>query len=151
MQTQRKADHLPPGGQSRPGLRQVRAICALALLALLSSARAAQPATASPEPTHKLAEIQFVKSVFVNSPGVGTDPFFPKSTRRGAPVGTNPGIEVAPSFGFLSLKGISGSKVHRLAIINNKTFEAGEEGDLKTGSQTVRVKCVEIRDDCVVV
>ena len=30
-------------------------------------------------------------------------------------------------------------------------IEAGEEAELKNGAQTVRVKCVEIRDDCVVV
>lgn len=94
--------------------------------------------------------MQYVNSVFVSTPGVGKDPFFPKSTRWIPKVTTN-AIPTAVSFSFLSLKGISGPKNKRLAIINNRTFEVGEVADLKAAGQTVRVTCVEIRDDGVVV
>ena len=128
-------------------------VCAFALAL---AANASAPAAQAPAPTPHagaapVPEIRFVKSEFVTKPGFGKDPFFPKSTRTqiAAPVNS---IETGPSFGFLSLKGVSGPKNHRLAIINNKTFEPGEEADLPTATgQRVRVKCVEIRDDGVVV
>ncbi len=81
---------------------------------------------------------------------MGKDPFFPTSKRRGEPK-TGPVIDTPPTVPQLTLKGISGPKNHRLAIINNKTFEVGEESDLRLGSQIVRVKCVEVRDDGVTV
>ena len=153
------------GGALRPPLRCARAfppkygrdlsagerqrlavVCALAvLLAIVSVTRAAH----APAP---VTEPQFVKSVFVKAPnpGSGKDPFFPKSTRFGA-LQTNT-TEVAPTpVSCLMLKGISGSKGHRLAIINNRTFEAGEEAEIRAAGQTFRVKCVDIRDDGVTV
>src|SRR4051812_1841596 len=125
MQPQPKTDHRTHGGKVT-GLRQLVVICAFAVtLSLLTSSRAAQPAPAAPQPapTPAPAEIQFVKSVFVNSPAFGKDPFFPKSTRHMGPIGTNTAIEIPTTVSFLTLKGISGSKLHRLAIINNKTLE----------------------------
>src|SRR6266567_1653448 len=119
------------GGALRPPLRSARAfapkygrdlsagerqrlavVCGLAvLLAIVSVMRAAHSAAPVTEP-------HFINSEFVNTPSFGKDPFFPKSTRRGA-VQTN-AAEVAPTpISCLVLKGISGSKGHRLAIINN--------------------------------
>jgi hypothetical protein len=152
MQRQRKTEHFMTRAETKRDLRNLSVIWGLALmLGLLSWARAAQPVPPPAPATPPAPELQFVKSVFVNSPAFGKDPFFPRSTRRGAVVSTNSSIETLPSLTFLALKGISGPKTHRLAIINNRTFEVGEEAELKTGTQTVRVKCVEIRDDCVVV
>lgn len=149
---QRKTENFRPGQEAKRKLRNLGLVCGLAfILAGISWSRAAQPAPPSPPGAPPVRELQFIKSVFENSPASGKDPFFPKSIRRGTPVSTNSTIEQIPSFTFLALKGISGSKLHRLAIINNRTFETGEEAELKTGTQTVRVKCVEIRDDCVVV
>ncbi len=51
----------------------------------------------------------------------------------------------------LRLNGISGSAEHRLAIVNNRTFEAGEEGEVLSGSERVRIRCVEIKADAVVI
>jgi hypothetical protein len=127
--------------------------CAFALAVAVLSAAAA-PAPAAPQtkpPAAPVPEIRFIKSEFVMTRGFGKDPFFPKSKRWEviAPVAT---VETGPSFGWLSLKGISGSKNHRLAIINNKTFDAGEVAELRTPTgQTAKVKVVEIRDDGVVV
>ncbi len=49
----------------------------------------------------------------------------------------------------LDLKGISGAANRRLAIINNRTFEAGEEGEVASSSGHVRLTCKEIKDDSV--
>ena len=51
----------------------------------------------------------------------------------------------------LHLKALSGTPGHRFAIINNHTFETGEEGDILTNAGRSRVRCLEIRDDSVLV
>lgn len=89
------------------------------------------------------------KSVFVDDANMGKDPFFPLSTRRGPQkVKDVPVIDTIPD---IALKGVSGAVTRRLAIINNKTFEVGEEGELKSKGQNVRIKCVEIKEKSVVV
>jgi hypothetical protein len=49
----------------------------------------------------------------------------------------------------LQLKGISGAASHRLAIINNRTFATGEEGEVSSNMGVVRITCQEIKDDFV--
>ena len=51
----------------------------------------------------------------------------------------------------LRLKAISGLPEHRLALINNHTFEAGEEGEIATTSGRMRIRCLEITQDSAVV
>jgi hypothetical protein len=51
----------------------------------------------------------------------------------------------------IKLSGLSGPTNHRLAIINNETFSAGEDNDLKLTGKMVNVKCVEIRDKSALV
>jgi hypothetical protein len=51
----------------------------------------------------------------------------------------------------LVLKGISGGKDRRLALINNRTVENGEELEFKFGNRTLKVHCVEIREKSVVI
>jgi hypothetical protein len=94
--------------------------------------------------------IEVPKSIFVVPATAqdGKDPFFPQSTRlRPAPpvIGTTP-TPVVPE---LELKGISGTPNRRLAIINNRTFERGEEGDVLCNGNRVRVRCMEIESGCV--
>lgn len=79
-------------------------------------------------------------------PGSGKDPFFPKSRRMDTVKGTAP-LVVVP----ITLKGISSAKGKRLAIISNRTFEVGEEADLRLNGRTVRVRCLEIRESSVLV
>jgi hypothetical protein len=88
------------------------------------------------------------QSLFVDD-AQGKDPFFPQSTRRMqqplTPMSTNmpsPVVAVAP----LVLKGISGSKLQPLALINNATIGIGESADVRTGAQTVKIRCRDIRD-----
>jgi len=49
------------------------------------------------------------------------------------------------------LKGVSGVPGKRLAMLNNRTVEAGEETEVKINNQTIRVRCVEVRDKSVVI
>jgi hypothetical protein len=99
--------------------------------------------------------IEIPRAHFVNprSPAEGKDPFFPRSMRPYSaaavpqPVVTNttPVVVVAD----LKLNGISGTTERRLAIINNHTFEAGEEAVLSTSTGKFVVRCIEIRADGV--
>jgi hypothetical protein len=144
---------------SRPSPRAWTLPLTVALLGLAFAASAAQaPAAAAGRakaaPSAAPAEPEPAKSVFNNpaNPQQGKDPFFPQSTRRlPAPPQvvsagtTNPIVVVAD----LDLKGISGSANRRLAIINNRTFETGEEGEIATSVGHVRLTCKEIKDDSV--
>lgn len=51
----------------------------------------------------------------------------------------------------LSLKGISGVKENRLALINNTSLRKGESATIKTADGPLKVRCLAIRDYSVVV
>ena len=93
-----------------------------------------------------------MRSVFVipSNPQEGRDPFFPTSSRpyqHAQPVARPHSADITS----LVLKGISGPSDNRLAIINNRTFAVGDEQDLVTSQGRLRVHCVEIKPDSVVV
>jgi hypothetical protein len=123
-------------------------LAALGALCLALGARAEnKPATAK-------TELAAPKSVFVNDPEVGKDPFFPHSTRRleamPRPSTTN---SVAPSsllWNQLALKGICGTKGEPLALVNGVTVSVGELAEIKFGRQIVKVRCREIRERSIV-
>lgn len=106
-------------------------------------------AQAAQVPAPVTEPLPFPKSTFVDDVNVGKDPFFPLSTRRGQQkVKDTPVVEAIPD---ILLKGVSGTAGRRLAIINNKTFEVGEQGELKSKGQSVLIKCVEIKDKSVLI
>ena|SRR5208283_4604273 len=91
------------------------------------------------------------RSVFVipTNPKDGCDPFFPNSARPYETVSA-----AQPHTGDVSslvLKGISGPPDHRLVIINNHTFGAGDEETIVTPQGPVHIRCVEIKDHSVVI
>lgn len=97
-----------------------------------------------------------VKSLFVDDPRTGKDPFFPTSTRRleaMTPQNTGTNIAQQPNavLQHLALKGISGMKGQRLALINSSTVGEGELAEIRFGPQVVKVRCREIRDRSVVI
>jgi hypothetical protein len=143
-----------------PMLRRKPLLLAALLFCLAFACPAAQTKTNSPTamasvPTNALpAQLEIPKSVFIipTTPQEGKDPFFPFSTRlyTSVVVRTNAQtISAVPS--DLKLNGISGTSDHRLAIINNRTFETNEEGAVSTASGTVRIRCLEIKPDSVLV
>lgn len=98
------------------------------------------------------------KSVFVmpKDKQQGIDPFFPRSTYPY----TGPVVPIVVPTNVpepvrveveLKLKAISGLPEHRLALINNHTFEAGEEGEIITNKGRMRIRCLEIHQDSAVV
>jgi|ERR1051326_604716 TRAP-type mannitol/chloroaromatic compound transport system permease large subunit len=117
-------------------------------ISLVWSVRSAQPAAVP-----KLDESS--KSVFVDDPKFGKDPFFPKSTRRvvqivAPPIAVSPG-NFSQIFNGIALKGISGVAGKRLALLNNRTFQAGEEFDFRFNNQIFKVRCIEVREKSVVI
>ena len=90
-------------------------------------------------------DLTLCKSAF--NPKLGKDPFFPKSRRLEA---GKPVVPLPPTLPLV-LKGISGAKGRRLALINNRSFEAGEQVEFKINNQSIRVRCVEIREQSAVI
>jgi len=111
----------------------------------------AAPLVAAPTNQAQSATTNAVRSVFVlpMNPGEGRDPFFPKSNRpyETAMTATNKSVEITA----LVVRGVSGSSVHRLVIINSTTFAAGDVADVLTDQGRIRVHCIEIKPRSVVV
>ena len=57
----------------------------------------------------------------------------------------------ASNLNHLVLNGVSGSASKRLAVINNHTFEVGEDGEVPTPTGKLKIHVEEIGDDKVVV
>jgi hypothetical protein len=90
------------------------------------------------------------KSVFVPS---GKDPFFPNSTRPTAG-SQKPDVSPTPApvdASMLRLRGITGPADHRIALINNRTFAPGEQGEVSAREGKLLIRCVEIRERSVLV
>ena len=96
-------------------------------------------------------ELPAPRSLFVmpTSPKEGRDPFFPRSSRLYTSVVLK--TNQVPVTLDLRLNGVSGSPDHRLAIINHRTFEKGEESEVTTSSGRVLIRCMEIKDESVVI
>jgi hypothetical protein len=122
-------------------LSQVAIAVTLLFLANFS-ALAAQPVVPVIEPA------VIPQSIFESAPPAGKDPFFPNSSRGPKITKAEPVVVRIPE---ISLKGITGTIAKRLCILNNRTFEVGEEGELKVSGQTIKVKCVEIKTKSVIV
>lgn len=128
--------------------------CAVIFLAAMSSvAVRAENATNA---VSRLAPPALVKSVFVDDPHSGIDPFFPQSRRRlevfqQRSIATNIVQQPMEKLNLLTLKGISGTKNQRLALINSSTVGVGELAEIRCGPQVVKVRCREIRDRSVII
>jgi hypothetical protein len=44
----------------------------------------------------------------------------------------------------IKLQGLSGAETHRLAVINGKAFQKGEELEIKVGGKTVKIRCLDV-------
>jgi hypothetical protein len=138
--------------QIRPPSRAWVPVLAAAFLGFAVAGQSA-PAPAAPAKAATNAppvEPAVTLSVFVNppTPQDGRDPFFPLSTRHRPVVYQAKDVPVV-AIAELELKGVSGSVGRRLAIINNRTFEVGEEGTVLSNVGRVRLTCKEINSDSV--
>jgi hypothetical protein len=99
-------------------------------------------------------EAEIPVSVFTMpaNPKEGKDPFFPNRVLDKVapqPIVNKEGAKPVPV--ALILNGLSGSANRPLAIINNYTFAKGEEADVRSGTSRVHVRCVDIKEDYVIV
>lgn len=71
------------------------------------------------------------------------------------PVNSSPAFSPQPApvirYTELTLKGITGAKNRRFALINNQTLAVGEKAKVKLGEKQIDVLCQEIRDDSVLI
>lgn len=83
------------------------------------------------------------------NPVEGRDPFYPDSSRPYASVVAH--ITPSTDLSSLVVKGTSGTSQHRLVIINNITFGEGDDADVSTSRGHMRIRCLEINNDSVVI
>jgi hypothetical protein len=110
-----------------------------------TSAKAAGRAAAS---IKVVPEVTFPQSVFnvPVQPTDGRNPFFPQSTVQVVIIPKITKENPIESFSFV-LNGIT-SPPKRTAMINGRTFEAGEEGEVRMPSGAkILIKCQEIKVD----
>lgn len=123
-----------------------------------SSKPASAPALPG-EGAEKLPEAP--KSVFQAKLATGRDPFFPHLS-RGPAKAAEAAISTPrlPTISYLKLVGIRPGTTRPMALINRTPFAPGEEGDVsivvsnqpnKTEVQKVRIRCVEIRRESVLI
>ena len=145
--------HLTNQASASTGTHRRRAaegiLSALFLALSILSVRAAQPPTIP-----HVDEIPSNQSTFIDDPKFAKDPFFPKSERWKPKVVV--AVTAIPDASFFAqalnsvvLKGISGGRNKRLALINNRTVGIGETVEIKFNNQLVRMRCIEIRDKSV--
>ena len=133
-------------------------ICLLPLLALLpgiAASRAAEKPAAQTEPTAAVASAEpstpAPQSVFEipATPKDGRNPFFPRSKSE-APVVVAQKATAIETATFV-LNGIT-SPPKRTAMINGRTFEVGETGEVKfSNGMRISIRCLEIRDDAAII
>ena len=130
--------------------RRMKNFCKNTMAVLLSIASATALAVFA-APVAQADKTETTRSVFIlpSNPKEGHDPFFPNSNRPyeiAAAANTRTGNVTS-----LVLKGFSGSQNHRLVIINNHTFAAGDTGDVITSDGRVHLRCIEIKTNSVVI
>lgn len=153
--------HLVAGPSARGVLRAALVVLGLTLApwapapAVAATASSARAATVQPAaPPDESAPLP--RSEFIDDPATTKDPFFPNSTRR-VPVrtvakGRTSAVPEPKSLSAgLSLKGITGSRSNPIALINNKTCAVGDVVQVKVPEGEVTLKCLEIRQNAVVV
>jgi hypothetical protein len=127
------------------------ALCAIAGDPVASPAKSAESKSSAPNTAaaQSLAQAPIPQSVFripVNA-SQGRNPFFPNSTMLSpVPIATTGSNTVAQPETPLTLNGLSGPP-KRTAIVNGRTFEAGEQAEVRLPSGSrILIKCEEIKD-----
>ena len=129
-----------------------RASCFCVLAAICANAASSKaPGTGKNSVVATFTPVDIPQSVFVApaTPKDGRNPFFPQSVAAQPVIKTKESTQIDMS-GFV-LNGIT-SPPRRTAMINGRTFEPGEEGEVKLPSGAkVLIKCEEIRADSTVI
>jgi hypothetical protein len=94
------------------------------------------------------------------SPKEGRDPFFPDSLRPFGALGVRTNAPATPAVLNFALKGLAGPAGAQFATISlagtegaapSVNLAVGEEGELVTPAKRVKVRCLEIKEDLVVI
>jgi hypothetical protein len=104
--------------------------------------------TAAVAPAAVAAE--YVSVFEVLPPQKGKDPFFPTSHRRDPAPEALPGAN-APVDPVLVLKAVIRTSRNSQAVINNSILEEGEQEPVRVPNGHVRVRCIEIGNDYVLI
>lgn len=140
-------------GQSSPGGRGAACLTAVLALTMCGASTENRPAvTPAVAATNQVAKVVLPpQSIFIDEVGQGKDPFFPNSTRREQPGKTPATVQMPTVLDQLVLKGITGTKTRRFAIINHEVFGVGEEYELTLAGQRIKVCCEQINETSVVI
>jgi hypothetical protein len=132
-----------------------RLTLSLSLVVGVSAAQAASKTAANkatlPANLRPVPEVAFPQSVFTipSQPSEGRNPFFPQSTVQVVVAKVTPESPIE-SFNF-TLNGIT-SPPKRTAMINGRTFEPGEEGEVRMpGGAKMLIKCEEIKAESAII
>ncbi len=113
-------------------------------VALAAANPPAQPSVGSGSPAQGGTAVEIPQSIFKE----GRNPFFPHST-----IDTPRPVPPPPSSDFsgFTLNGIT-SPPKRSAMINGRTFEPGEEGEVRlSNGSKVLIKCEEVKAESAVI
>ena len=117
----------------------------------LASTKEAGPKRSKALNIQSVPDVPLPQSVFniPSQPSEGRNPFFPQSTVRVVPPIVNPQHPVDTT--LFILNGIT-SPPKRMAMINGRTFEPGEEGEVRlSGGGKMLIKCEEIKAESAVI
>ncbi len=118
----------------------------------LAAGQAPKNTAKTPAAFEVVPEVPIPQSTFLipSQSAEGRNPFFPQSTVRVVPSPITPRTPVLDPSLFV-LNGIT-SPPRRTAMINGRTFEPGEEGEIRfaSGNRTM-IKCEEIRADSAII
>jgi len=127
-------------------------LCAMVLCAAIGGAAAPPKDTKARKPAERTAPPadppQSTFTIPANSKE-GKDPFFPLRNIVGVASGPKPPTTRTPTV-KLVFNGVSGTREKPLAIVNGRTFEKNEEGEIVTANGRLRVRCIDIKQDSVV-
>jgi len=122
-------------------------------LAKAAATEASSKSTSRAAPNIKIVpEVPFPQSIFSvpTQPAEGRNPFFPQSTVQVVIIPKITKENPIESFSFV-LNGIT-SPPKRTAMINGRTFELGEEGEVRMPSGgKILIKCEEIKAESAVI
>ena len=118
---------------------------------VLAAGKEPKAAGKNPPAFQVVPEVPIPQSAFVipSQPTEGRNPFFPQSIVKVVPVRITPDSVIDPS--IFVLNGIT-SPPRRTAMINGRTFEPGEEGEVRLASgNKILIKCEDIRADSAII
>ena len=133
-------------------LRSLRPLLALSFGLSFSLPAAPKPSAATNSPAADPHAWDIPESVFQipSNPTEGRDPFFPHSTLAPVPIKPTKQAPVVDA-SSLVLNGIT-SPPKRTAMINGRTFEVGETGEVKLpNGARILIKCIDIKNESAII